>query len=343
MHKNNFDFLRLCFALFVLITHSCVLSGENNDGLNSLTNGQTNFSNIGLKGFFIISGYLIFESLIRSKNWLDYFGKRFLRIFPAYIVVLIFGFLIGLFLTHQQYGQYVTSKDSWSYIYQNLPLYLPIQYTISGVFEKNIYPGAINGSIWTIPYEFLFYVVLSLGFLLRAYPKLLKLSLLLCGAWILYKLNQTRVVSEIWLSPTGFDLKKILDFGLLFLSGSLLAAFSIKEFLFKKHLAVASLVLGIVSIYFSVFSYTQYIILPLLIISFGLMSSPYIAGINQIIGDLSYAIYLFGFPVQQILMSFYTFSGLELCLLSALITICIAYFSWNYIEKPALKLKVHFS
>ena len=130
---------------------------------------------------------------------------------------------------------------------------------------------------------------------------------------------------------------------LLFLSGSLLAAFSIKEFLFKKHLAVVSLVLGTVSIYFGVFSYTQYIILPLLIISFGLMSSPYIAGINQIIGDLSYAIYLFGFPVQQILMSFYTFSGLELCLLSALITICIAYFSWNYIEKPALKLKVHFS
>ncbi len=164
MHKNNFDFLRLCFALFVLITHSYVLSGENNDGLNSLTNGQTNFSNIGLKGFFIISGYLIFESLIRSKNWLDYFGKRFLRIFPAYIVVLIFGFLIGLFLTHQQYGQYVTSKDSWSYIYQNPRFIFPFN-ILYQVFSRRIFTLAQlmgpSGQFLTSFFSMLFYRLVS--------------------------------------------------------------------------------------------------------------------------------------------------------------------------------------
>ncbi|MBP6639782.1 MAG: acyltransferase, partial [Bacteroidia bacterium] len=64
MHKNNFDFLRLIFAIFVIITHLKPLSlRQEGDWLMSLTDDQLCFSYLGVRGFFIISGFLIFQSL----------------------------------------------------------------------------------------------------------------------------------------------------------------------------------------------------------------------------------------------------------------------------------------
>ena len=51
MHKNNFDFLRLLFAIFVVITHSYAISGiPENDLIAQLTGGQTSFSYLGGTG-----------------------------------------------------------------------------------------------------------------------------------------------------------------------------------------------------------------------------------------------------------------------------------------------------
>ena len=70
--KNNFDLLRLIFAVFVVITHSYILSGNPNDFFWQMTK-QTTLSYIGVAGFFVISGYLIFKSFERSKNISDFF------------------------------------------------------------------------------------------------------------------------------------------------------------------------------------------------------------------------------------------------------------------------------
>src|SRR6476646_3313529 len=89
LHQNNFDFLRLIFALSVIITHSYPLSGlPEIDPLHRLTAGQLSFSYVGVRGFFVISGFLIYESLMRSKGLDDYFIKRILRIYPGLLVVL---------------------------------------------------------------------------------------------------------------------------------------------------------------------------------------------------------------------------------------------------------------
>lgn len=89
-HANNFDFLRLLLASFVIITHSYPLTGrEEHDWLYQITNGQTLFSYIAVRGFFAISGYLIFQSMLQSKNIINYYWKRFLRIFPGLFIVLL--------------------------------------------------------------------------------------------------------------------------------------------------------------------------------------------------------------------------------------------------------------
>ena len=105
--KNNFHFLRLLFAFFVVITHSYAITGiKENDILAQITNSQTTFSYIGVRGFFIISGFLIFQSLKRSENLLNYYWKRILRLFPALIVVLLLTIIIGVFITEENVTSY---------------------------------------------------------------------------------------------------------------------------------------------------------------------------------------------------------------------------------------------
>jgi len=87
---NNFDLLRILFAWFVIISHSYVLNGLGaTDPLFEATNHNFLFSFIGVKGFFIISGYLIFKSMMVSRSIPEYLVKRVLRIFPALAVVLL--------------------------------------------------------------------------------------------------------------------------------------------------------------------------------------------------------------------------------------------------------------
>ena len=138
MGKNNFDFLRLLFATFVIITHSYPLSGTIEcDWLCEITNSKMLFSYLGVRGFFIISGYLIFQSLLRSKGLVDYYWKRFLRLFPALLLVLLLTVILAP-LVYDSNVSYLSNPSIYSYVYKNMSLYR-LQYTIPGVFENNIY------------------------------------------------------------------------------------------------------------------------------------------------------------------------------------------------------------
>ena len=87
---NNFDIIRILFAWLVIVSHSYILLGTKGcDPLCELTNHYINLSYFGVKGFITISGFLIFKSLERSPNVLDYLWKRILRIYPGLMVVLL--------------------------------------------------------------------------------------------------------------------------------------------------------------------------------------------------------------------------------------------------------------
>jgi len=287
-------------------------------------------------GFFIISGYLVFQSLERSNNIVDYFWKRFLRLFPGLLTVLLITVLLAPFVYKNSTVPYLENKSMWTYVPNNLSLYR-MQYGISGVFETNPYKSVINGSLWTIPYEFTMYALLSLLIFFRKYQKITKNILLFSFSLL--------VIANIFffeqLGKYGYVLsgKHLLDLGVFFVSGSLLAVVKIDKFKFVNATLYFAIILLFISLIFNFAGFVKYLILPIIVIVFGQKSTPVINSVGSTIGDLSYGIYIYAFPVQQTLVYYFKLNYIYLMLFSFVISFILAYMSWHLLESKALKLK----
>jgi peptidoglycan/LPS O-acetylase OafA/YrhL len=334
--NNNFDFLRLIFATCVIISHSFTLSGFSDcDYLCQFSNAQINFSYIGVKGFFVISGYLIFQSLKRSENIFDYFWKRILRLFPALFLVLLLTIILTPFV-YKGDVPFLLNKSVLTYIPNNFSLYR-MQYKIDGVFEDNPYDSSINGSLWTIRYEFTFYILLSFFIFFRNYKIMTNLILLIlflllfiCNIFFFNKLKEYGFILR---------LEHLLDLGIFFIAGSILASLNIEKFTRKKELLIFICLLLSISIYLNFYNYTKYLTFPILLILFGLNPIPLICNVVEKFGDLSYGIYIYAFPVQQTLVYYFKLNYFDLMIYSLIITFLLAFFSWHIIEKNSLKYK----
>ena len=292
--------------------------------------------------FFQISGYLIFQSVIRSKSLVNYFWNRILRIFPALITALVLSVCFCYF-AYQGINSYWSNSSTQSYIPNNILLFKG-QGFIDGVFINNRYRPAINGSLWTIRYEFVGYILLSLFFFIKEKRKLLKyIFLFLYCLFLIMAIFYPNRGGNFNFIANIFNLGNNLFINLFcfFIGGSLLAIFEIEKTDNKtKFLLLVSLsLLFLVSLQFNMFWFSQFIFLPILTVLFGASSYPIINQWSKQIGDLSYGIYIYSFPVQQILEYFFKPNLIEMMCVSFLITIIIAHFSWQYIEKNALKLK----
>lgn len=342
-HRNNFDFLRLMFAIFVIVTHSYALTGSSGeDVLSRLTAHQLSLSGLGVKGFFIISGYLIFQSVLRCRNWKDYMVRRVLRIYPAYAIALVVCALVGLLVTSRTMHEYLASPSPYIYVASRLVMFWSSPDSISGVFETNPYKNAVNGSLWTIPYEFLFYIVLSLCFIIKKFPKLLLavVALVYIGSLLFTIRYEDKPGFSLTLG--GFEWHGLAHLGLYFCAGALLAALQLARWKYRKLLLLISLALLIILLATHSFYFTQYAILPLVVLLFGIMDTPGISGLSNKIGDWSYGIYLYGFLVQQTLMHYHAFATMQLTLFATLASIALGATSWHLVEKRALKLKRYF-
>jgi len=164
---NNFDLLRILFAWFVIVSHAYVLNGDGaTDPLFELTQQTFLFSFIGVKGFFIISGYLIFKSMMVSTSIFEYLVKRVLRIFPALAVVLLITLVAVYFVYPTNLPPFFSNKEVYAYFLGNVILFKP-HFFISGIFS-GLPSSAINGSLWTIEYEFFFYLFILFFFFIRS-------------------------------------------------------------------------------------------------------------------------------------------------------------------------------
>ncbi|WP_340317066.1 acyltransferase family protein [Rhizorhabdus argentea] len=167
---NNFDAIRLAMALLVVFSHSYALrfGSEEREPLSIVTNGYYNSGEIGVWVFFIISGFLIARSHERSASNRAFMIKRVRRIYPGYLAATtICAFVITPLFAP---GFAIGSGEVARTIGGNL--LLANHFPLPALFTAN--PGpAINGSLWSIKYEFLCYLgVLMLGILARPVQRL---------------------------------------------------------------------------------------------------------------------------------------------------------------------------
>lgn len=158
---NNFTAIRIGFALFVLFGHAIMLPmGLPITGVaEQLVDGAVQFA---LDGFFILSGYMIAASLLRSADMTGYALSRILRIFPGLAVVALLLWLVaGPLLSSHGPAGYFAQAETWAFPLLILAQIDP-QAGLPGVFADNPM-HEMNSPLWTIRYELLAY--LAAGFL----------------------------------------------------------------------------------------------------------------------------------------------------------------------------------
>lgn len=336
---NNFDVLRIVFAWFVVISHSYFLNNDSiSDPLGWLTNNYLIFSYIGVKGFFVISGYLIFQSLVRSQSVYDYLVKRTLRIFPGLIMVLVLTLLVLYFVYPPNNLPYLLNPEIYTYFIDNVLLFKS-HFNIPGVFE-GMRSKAVNGSLWTIKFEFLCYLFLLVAFPFRKSKKASTvIVVLLLTTCIFLQLLVPEWVHAVQ-RPVQLDL--MLELSGYFFMGSCCACFVWDEIPYKKWGLSAALAMVLLCIYFQLDR--MFLLLPLSysIIYVGKKKSKLATRIHQSLGDPSYGMYLYAFPIQQLLVYFLKPSTPALLVYSSGLSLLIGILSWQWVEKRALQLKHYF-
>ena len=305
-----------------------------------LTHGQLNSGPFAVCCFFIISGFLITHSWMRTKSPISYLKKRICRIYPGFIVAT----LIGIFVIAPAVSEHFEFG-----LRQLLSLPLKIvglrPAILPSVFPNNPRPGSINESLWTIPYEFKCYLVVmlvgSLGlFNNRKYWFLgLFIAIVLAGAAYPYfsipQLNQGAFESIVGSALVWSWFLPCFVAGMVF-------------YLFRDRIPYSSLIFGCSVIAFIIAAMLPplgRIVFPFAI-SYALFWLAFHPSIRlddwSRYGDFSYGIYLFAFPIQQLVQFWMPgCSPFTNFLIATPLSVIAGVLSWHLVEKHFLKSKNH--
>ena len=337
-NTNNFDFLRLFAACLVIVFHASCLMGRFQDPLSYITHNSTDLGALAVSIFFVISGYLITQSFERSKSILQYVGARFLRICPGmFALCVVTACCLGPLVSENNWHDYFADNDFWKY-FRNCQ-FMQTFVHLPGVFMHNHYPGAVNGSIWTLPVEaFMYAVTLCLGITrLQKYKICMTVifAALIAADMQIFSTPAGGQTTFLWLPPMVATAK----FTIMYLAGALF-------YLYRNSIKL-SWQAALLTLAFLAASYgtphsrlVEYFCVPYLVMFGAYFPAPYLRNAAKY-GDFSYGIYLYGFVVQQSIMYFTQghLSPIKFILLSLAISFVCAYFSWNLVEKPAMSLK----
>lgn len=334
--NNNFNLLRLCAAISVVFTHSYALLGldEKNDPIYQLTG--INASGYGLATFFIVSGFLVTKSLINRKSLWKFAKARVLRLYPALIVSLLFCVLVvGAGFTTLSLQRYLGSAQTLHFVSSNLNM--PVIHktlTLPGVFEGN-YNRNVNGALWTLAWESIFYFVLAAMGLLRIIKyRVVMIAIALCAV-LLYILAQAYSLTPDMLVTSG------IGFGALFASGACLQLYRSRILLGWPPLLAMILGLLLISRFLDgyLFSTLEYLLLIYAVIALAYLPQGKVLLYNRL-GDYSYGMYVFHFPIMQSLIVLLKMDSPNALFFTTLaLTTPLAVLSWHFIEKRALGYK----
>ena len=330
---NNFQLIRLFAASFVVLFHSFALTGRWTQEPLWQVMPETNFGALGVKIFFIVSGFLVTQSWLARRSVAPFVAARVLRIYPALVAATLLTIVLAGLSSTLPWPQFLSDPQTVDYAWR-VALGWEVVYRLPGAFPANPFPHDVNGSLWTLPIELRLYMgVLAaglLGVLARRGAALALLALLVAAfAW-----------RPEWF-PLAPNDKAVRELALLFALGSLAYAWraSIPISLSAAAAATALVAWNPAGIMRGT------LFAPLLAyIVLVLAYHPRLQwhAFNRV-GDYSYGLYVYSFPLQQTLMQRFPSlepAGLFACSLP--LALAVAALSWHALEAPALALKSRF-
>ena len=333
--RNNFDLIRLFAASQVAISHIASHLGVEGSLLGVLSLFP------GVPIFFFVSGYLIYGSYEQSnKNPnpnLNFFVKRFLRLFPALwlcFVLSIVSIWASGYLSEVDFS--ISEFAIWA-ITQNtvFQFYNPD-------FMRGYGVGVINGSLWTISVELQFYILTPLLFILlnkvrSHYVVLVLLFLVVANVSNTHfneELNVYQKLIRVSFAPWLY----------MFMLGSLAYKYSSLVGVVQRINFLILIVLFAVS-YFAIKDYgwgnginpISYLLLAALVLK-AAYTKPSLSDALLKKNDISYGIYIFHMPIVNYLM-YQNIMGIKGLVLAVIATLVVSTLSWFYYERRFLALK----
>ena len=343
---NNLNLVRLVAAFMVMYMHSLALCQANleADIMYTLTFKKALSGQVGVDIFFVISGFLIYRSYERSNNVWKYLKARFLRIWPLLAVfVLSTAFIFGPLFTTVSHKEYFA--DPWTKEYLLNLLFISGRNRLPGVFAFHINQSS-NGSIWTLEYEVICYLLVIAFALLFKKNKSFVFLVLAISAAIYFYFSYAFVADSFY----GISREIFVNSGRLSMEFEVGVAY----YLYRDKI-VLSLKIFLLAIV-GIFACTYFIDFELAFALFGAYIVMYIGfGYYKIshlynrVGDISYGVYIISFFVQQRVIDLMGASpdGYQVLHMNpyvnlgvtTLIVVPIALVSWHLFEKQLLKLK----
>jgi peptidoglycan/LPS O-acetylase OafA/YrhL len=347
--RNSLSLLRLVFAAMVLLDHAFPLGGFHGsaDPMWGWTEGQESLGGLAVFGFFVVSGFLVTRSFDGSPNFVSYIWKRFLRIFPGFwvcllVTVLVFAPLAFWFEHSSLQGYLHTHTDSPSGYLKNNALLSMNQYNIDDLLANNPYAHvhagfqAWDGSLWTLIYEFKCYlgvmVLGMIGVFRKWRPTVIVLAL---GLWALQLkqflhpgyLQGTFLLGD----PNMVRLAFIFSLGMLFYLYR-------DKIIISNTLAAVALVVFIAGMRLDLY-YGVGAVMWAYLCMWAAVRLPF-HNVDKY-GDFSYGLYIYAFPVEQMLSLYHVNSWgyVPYVLLSLAVATVLAVGSWYGIERPSQRLK----
>ncbi|HEY6396033.1 MAG TPA: acyltransferase [Solirubrobacteraceae bacterium] len=327
--RRAFDDVRLLAAVGVVLSHSFHLAGAT-DPITPVI-GFGNLGTLCVIAFMALSGYLVTQSWEQDPRVAIFFAKRALRILPALVVVVVVTTLIiGPLVTTESLGGYLRDPASWRYLLNNSVLH-PDPTTLPGVFTKG--PEVIaNSSLWTLPYEVSFYLAVPLLLIAASALRRRLTMVIVLAVVVAMAVDGLADTPLVWTLRSGW----LALFGVAFLCGALLRSLS------GRALATAAVLACVVAAPTrgtSIWPVACTAAVATLAVAIGSMRGG-LVGRGRLRADLSYGLYLWGYPVAQLIVLFTAVRRpLVLFALAAPITTVCALASWRLVESPALRLK----
>ncbi|MGI4794058.1 MAG: acyltransferase family protein [Janthinobacterium lividum] len=332
---NNLDLMRLGFASMVLLSHASeLIYGDRSHEPLTQAFHTISFGELGVDCFFILSGFMIANSWERDPSWWSFLKKRVLRIYPGFIAAYLLSTIaVGAIGAVSARG-YLAGLHPGLIIKELGMLHVP---STPPTFEGTYDAGA-NWSLWTIRYEFACYLmILALG---------------LAGA-----LSSARVTTALWLAAAalfvafrihhtgggpgaieGGPKETFLRLVPMYLSGAVIHRTGIWKNRSPLLIVTAAILLvaGMSHPFTAELSVETAGAYLLFIVGFTPVRHPE----ARRLPDVSYGVYLYGWPVQKLLLLWWPIAPfLGIFALSLAGSLALGLASWFAVEKPALALR----